>query len=111
MQACGTARFYWLIDAPMGYHQLLVKTESREKLAFQGPDAIKYTYNVMPFGPVNGPATFIAFMHDLGSVWTDLARSNGLDIGDDTNSTIIVNDVFSWAQTMPHALTLLECQL
>ena len=89
MTACGTAKFYWLVDAPMGYHQLLVDSSSREKLAFQGPDAIKYTYNVMPFGPVNGPATFIAFMHDLGSIWKDLATSNGLAIDDDTNSTII----------------------
>ena len=37
----GMGQFYWLFDAPMGYHQLAVATESQEKLAFQGPDAIK----------------------------------------------------------------------
>ena len=111
MTACGAAGFYWLVDAPMGYHQLQVAEDSKEKLAFQGPDAIKYTYSVMPFGPVNGPATFIAFMHDLSSVWKSLAEESGLTMDDDTNSTNIVDDVFSWAQTLPHALTFIECQL
>jgi hypothetical protein len=37
----GLAMFFWLWDAPMGYHQLPVALASQEKLAFQGPDAIK----------------------------------------------------------------------
>lgn len=111
MTACGNSKFCWIVDAPMGYHQLRVSPESQEKLAFQGPDAIKYTYTVMPFGPVNGPATFIAFMHDLASVWKDLARTLNLTIDDDTNSTIIVDDVFSWASTLEHSMLLLRCQL
>ncbi len=37
----GLAIFFWLWDAPMGYHQLAVALASQEKLAFQGPDAIK----------------------------------------------------------------------
>jgi hypothetical protein len=53
----------WMFDAPMGYHQLAVEKSSQEKLAFQGVDAIKWTYTVMPFGPTNGPATFINFIH------------------------------------------------
>jgi hypothetical protein len=65
---CGPDGFMWLYDAPQGYHQLLVAIESQLKLAFQGPDAIKWTYNVMPFGPTNGPATFINFAHDICSV-------------------------------------------
>ncbi len=48
-----------MFDAPMGYHQLAVAFGSQEKLAFQGVDAKKWTYNMMPFGPTNGPATFI----------------------------------------------------
>jgi len=50
-------------DAPMGYHQMAVSPETQEKLAFQGPDAIKWTYTVMPFGPTNGPAMFITMIH------------------------------------------------
>jgi hypothetical protein len=44
-------RWIWLYNAPVGYHQISVSPESQEKLAFQGPDAIKWTYTVMPFGP------------------------------------------------------------
>ena len=58
----GMGVLYWLFDAPMGYHQLSVAPASQEKLAFQGPDAIKWTYRVMPFGPTNSPATFINFI-------------------------------------------------
>ena len=44
-------QWIWLYNTPMGYHQISVSTETQEKLAFQGPDAIKWTYTVMPFGP------------------------------------------------------------
>jgi len=54
--------------APMGYHQLAVVLASRDKLAFQGVDAIKWKYTVMPFGPTNGPATFINFIYDINSI-------------------------------------------
>jgi hypothetical protein len=63
----GMGVLYWLFDARMGYHQLAVAPASQEKLAFQGPDAIKWTYRVMPFGPTNGPATFTNFIHDIES--------------------------------------------
>jgi hypothetical protein len=46
----GLGIFFWLWDAPMGYHQLAVALASQDKLAFQGPNAIKWTYTVMPFG-------------------------------------------------------------
>ncbi len=55
----------WLYDTPSGYHQLAVALASREKLAFQEPDAIKWTYTVMPFGPTNSPARFVNFMYDI----------------------------------------------
>jgi hypothetical protein len=63
----GTGKWVWLYDAPSGYHQLAVALTSQEKLAFQGPDAIKWTYTVMLFGPTNGPATFIIFFYDVDS--------------------------------------------
>ncbi len=70
----------------MGYHQLAIALASQEKLAFQGPDAIKWTYTVMPFGPTNGPATFISFIHNVDSQWKALAQLIGLIINDDTNT-------------------------
>ncbi len=107
----GLGVLYWLFDAPMGYHQLAIALASQEKLAFQGPDAIKWTYRVMPFGPTNGPATFINFIHNIDSQWKVLAEKSGLVINNDTNTKIIVDDIFSWAKTIDNALLYIECQL
>ena len=65
----------------------------------------------MPFGPINGPTTFIAFIHDLDSTWKRLAQERGITIDKDTNTTIIVDDIFSHAKTLLMALTYMECQL
>jgi hypothetical protein len=58
-----------LFDALFGYHQLAVAFDSQEKLAFQGPNVIKWTHTAMRFGPMNGPATFISFIFDINSQW------------------------------------------
>jgi hypothetical protein len=104
-------KFIWMFDAPMGYHQLAVAAESQEKLAFQGVDAIKWTYNVMPFGPTNGPATFVNFIYDIDSVWKQLAESKGVPIGDSINTRIIIDDIVSWANEETYALLYMTCQL
>jgi hypothetical protein len=75
------------VDVAQGYHQIGVKQESQEKLAFAGPDATKWTYNVMPFGPVNGPATFIAFIHNVNSTWKAVAQSYSVVINNSMNTT------------------------
>ena len=95
----------------MGYHQLAVAKASQEKLAFQGPNAIKWTYTVMPFGPTNGPATFINFIHDVDSQWKALAHQSGLIIDEDLNAKIIVDDIFSWGKSLCQALLYMEFQL
>ena len=107
----GNGLWLWMFDAPMGYHQLAVEKSSQKKLAFQGVDAIKWTYTVMPFGPTNEPATFINFIHDIDSVWKDLARKLGITIDDNTNTKIIVDDIVSWAETLRQALGYIRCQL
>jgi hypothetical protein len=60
---------------------------------------------------VNGPPTFIAFIHDLDSTWKDLARSFGVTIDEDTNTNIIVDDILSFAKSLAIALLYMECQL
>jgi hypothetical protein len=85
----------WLHNAPMGYHQISALKATQENLAFQGSDAIKWTYNGMPFGPTNGLATFIAMTHDLNSVWKEIAMMEGLTIGCCVNTTIIVDDILN----------------
>jgi hypothetical protein len=52
----------------MGYYQLAVALASQEKLAFKGVHAIKWTYNVMPFGPTNRPATFVIYIYNINSI-------------------------------------------
>ena len=76
----------------MGYHQLAVAEASQEKLAFQGVDAIKWTYTAMPFGPTNMPATFVNFIYDINSIWKELAKNTGVPVGDTTNTRIIINN-------------------
>ncbi|MFN3129889.1 reverse transcriptase domain-containing protein, partial [Roseibium sp.] len=104
------SRFFWLMDAPSGFHQLEVDKSSKPKLAFAGTQGDKYTYNVMPFGPVNGPAIFIMFIHDMNSSWKDLAKSRGIPIGRNCNTRIIVDDILSWASTFDIALKYMRCQ-
>jgi hypothetical protein len=48
------------VDDNTGYHQLPVCAADQEKLAFAAPDLRKYCYKVMPFGPMNAPATYTA---------------------------------------------------
>jgi hypothetical protein len=101
----GNGKWMWMFDASMGYHQLAVEKLSQEKLAFQGVDAIKWTYTVVPFGPTSGPATFINIIHDIDSVWKEEAQRQGVTVNDDTNIKIIVDDIVSWADNIPHAPT------
>ena len=102
----------WLYNAPSGYHQLAVTLASQEKLAFQGPNAIKWTYTVMPFGPTNGPATFVNFIYDdVYSQWKSLACTHAIDIGNDTNTRIIINDIVSHGKDLSTSLQYMECQL
>ncbi|KAL3794570.1 hypothetical protein HJC23_008026 [Cyclotella cryptica] len=110
MLAFGKAKWFWLKDAPSGYNQLRVEESPREKLAFAGPGAIKWHYNVMPFGPVNGPVIFIAFIHDMDATWKELATSRGITIDEDTNTKIIVDDIWSHSVSFEKALAYMECQ-
>ncbi len=107
----GNGRWLWLFDAPSGYHQLTVAESNQEKLAFQGPDAIKWTYTVMPFGSTNGPATFINFIHDVDSQLKTLATSSGISINEQTNTRIIVDDIVSHGLDLFTSLKYMECQL
>ncbi len=105
------SHWMWLWDAPMGYHQIGVECDLQDKLAFVGPDATKWTYNVMPFVLVNGPATFIPFNHDFDSSCKELASSHGVHINKDTNTNIIVDNILSWAKSLMTACVYMECQL
>ncbi len=107
----GDSTWLWLFDAPSGYHQFAVAKSSQEKLAFLGTDAIKWTYTVMPFGPTNGPATFINFIHDVDSQWKALATTCGISINEQTNTWIIVDDIVNHGRDLETSLLYMRCQL
>jgi hypothetical protein len=65
----------------------------------------------MPFGPTNGPATFINFIYDVDSQWKALAMSVGITIDNNTNTRIIVDDIVSHGPTVDASLLYMECQL
>jgi hypothetical protein len=65
----------------------------------------------MPFGLTNGPATFIQMIHDLDSAWKDLATRSGIIVDDNTNTNIIVGDIFNWSLSFDSALQYMEFQL
>jgi hypothetical protein len=107
----GTGQWMWLYDGPSGYHQLADAAASQEKLAFQGPDAIKWTFTVMPFGRTSGPAMFVNVIFDVDSQWKSLARTAGITIGKETNTRIIIDDIVSHGRNIPTSLQHMECQL
>ncbi len=107
----GNGHWLWLFDAPLGYHQLAVAESSQEKLAFQGPDAIKWTYTVMPFGPTNGPAAFISFIYNVDSQWKALATLCGILIDEQTNTRIIIDNIMNHGLNFSTSLRYMECQL
>ena len=64
--------YFISLDTHQGFHQIAVHLANQDKLAFFGPDAKKYTFVVMPFGPRNGPPTYTAMMRRLKDEWSTL---------------------------------------
>ena len=59
---------------------------------------------MMPFGPTNGPATFINFAHDICSVWQEEARRCGVPVDNHYNTRIIVDNFVNWGKDLAPAL-------
>ena len=81
------------------------------QVAFAGPDATKWTYEVVPFGPVIGLQIFLTFIHGMNSTWKVSIKSKEVSIGNDTNTRIIVDNILSWASELETALLYMKCQL
>jgi hypothetical protein len=94
MYGFGEATFFILLDASSGYHQVKLSWASMMKTAFFAPHGRKYCWVVMPFGLKNAPPVYVAMMHDLKELWTELAEANGIDTSVDNGTTIIIDDNF-----------------
>jgi len=57
--------FFISTDSWQVFHQIKVLGPDQQKLAFFGPDHKKYTFSVMPFGPILG----VCLTHVLPLVW------------------------------------------
>ena len=55
------SRYFTTLDLAMGYHQVEMNPDDREKTAFSTPFGL-FQYNVMPFGLATAPATFMRLM-------------------------------------------------
>ena len=55
------SKFFSTLDMAMGYHQVEVNPDDREKTAFTTPFGL-FQYKVMPFGLATAPATFMRLM-------------------------------------------------
>lgn len=62
--------YFICLDKAQGYHQIGVKRDDRVKLAFFGPDNKKYTFKVMPFGPMNAPSFYTSMIRQFQDEWT-----------------------------------------
>ena len=122
----------WIItvDARQGYHQISVRKVDREKLAFFGPDGEKYTYSVMPFGPMNAPSFYTFMMQNFRKEWDALfyirmralpkignqvvtvLKDNTVFVNQkrvDTGSKSIIDDILIWSTRLDTALLYFRC--
>ena len=67
---CDTAgTLFCICDKAQGYRQIGVKSDDQQKLAFLGPDGLKYTFKVMPFGKINAPSFYTAMIWTFQDAW------------------------------------------
>ena len=116
--APGAGRLFWIsVDAKSGFHQISVRHSDREKLCFAGPNGLLVTFNVMPFGPLNGPACCSALMCLMRQEWQALFRERFPELTDTDIETAfiqsgdrqIVDDILIFSNDPTTLLLYFEC--
>ena len=117
------------LDANSGYHQVKVKENDQDKLAFFAPDNQKYTFTVMPFGPCNAPSFYTCMMLNFKTEWDTLfllrvaslklvdnvnvrVDGNLIFLGDDRiyyGSRTIIDDILLWCSNINLVITYFRC--
>ena len=100
--------YFITLDAGSGFHQITVADDTKDKLAFFGPGHMKYTWRVMPFGPVNAPTVYITLMLRLRSMWTRCASAHSRLKSAFYGSSQIVDDTLLWSNSIPDLLLYLD---
>lgn len=89
----GSAKFVSKFDLLKGYWQVPLSQRAREIAAFVTPIGL-YSYNVMPFGLRNAPATFQRLMN--------------LVIGDMQGCAVYLDDVVVYSDTWENHLERIQ---
>ena len=114
----GAGFLYWIsVDAKSGYHQIFVRLQDQEKLAFFLPDDTKETFTVMPFGPKNAPACYTVLMYHMRLEWEALFAERFPDLSNFTvdlrlvqhGDRQIVDDILLFSNDAHVLLCLFEC--
>ena len=58
----GGMLWFICLGKAQGYHQIGVRKCDRQKLALFGPEGLKWTFKVLPFGPTNAPPFYTAMI-------------------------------------------------
>jgi hypothetical protein len=102
----------WFIslDCRQGFHQILIRLLDQEKTAFYTPNGDKECLTVMPFGPMNGPATYTAMMFELREEWMSLfLKCHPEHAKFVADSRTIIDDILNWSTDPDALLDLFEC--
>ncbi len=53
----------------------------------------------MPFGPTNGPATYVTMIHNDDRVWKESAKLEGIDVDTFVDTNIIIDNIKNWVKS------------
>jgi hypothetical protein len=101
--------FFISLDNKTGYHQISVRSQDQEKLAFFSPDHKKYTFTVMPFGPRNAPAFYTAMMRVFEDEWNALFEFRHPNDPSHRGSRTIIDDILLWSTVLTTLLNYFKC--
>jgi hypothetical protein len=109
MYGFAKATFFIVLDALAGYHQEQLSESSMMKTDFFAPHGRKYCWVVMPFGLKDALPVYVAMMHDLKELWTEMAEVNIIDTTVDNITTIIIDDNFIFGVPIDNAFLMTRC--
>jgi hypothetical protein len=102
----------WFIslNCRQGFHHISIRYADQEKTAVFTPDGDKECFTMMPFGPMNVPATYIAMMFELKGEWLTLFRERHPEHqGIVSDSRTIIDDILNLCTDPEVLVDLFEC--